>query len=190
MSDTQANAISDYPILDDVYLSDTELHSFETCYNNYFVRLVSGLRRLHGHDGFDAEDIAHRAFEKFALRLRETEIHNPEAFVWRVAQNLVLNHRRRERVRERHVEETAHTETLANENDLSPERILINNHELARVNAAIAALGERRRQIFLLRRVDGLNYTQIAEVMGISRNAVKKNLEKAVAEIDRFLAEN
>ena len=190
MSDAQANAISDYSILSSVYLSDAELYVFETCYGNYFARLVSGLRQLHGQDGFDPEDIAHRAFEKFALRLRETEIRNPEAFIWRVAQNLALSQRRGEQVRERYAEDTTHTEALANENDLTPERILIGNEELERVNAALAGLSERRRQIFLLRRLDGLNYTQIAELIGISRNGVKKHLEKAVAEIDRFLTDN
>ena len=162
---------------------------FERCYEEYFGRLVDGLHKLHGGHGFDAEDVAHRAFEKLAKRLAETEIHNPEAFVWRVAQNLALSIRRSQAVRQRHAEETLACNATTEINPLTPERAALAKEKLARVNAALLAMNERRRMIFLLRRIEGLSYTQIAERLGISRPAVARHLTKAVAEIDAFLSE-
>lgn len=186
MSDTQASSLPNPPLPGGDPLSDADHRSFETCYANYFERLVGGLCQLYGRDRFDAEDIAHRAFEKLALRLGQADIHNPEAFVWRVAQNLALRDKRSQNVRERYADVVASAETTG----VTPERVLIGLEELDRVNAALASLGERRRQVFLLRRLDGLNYTEIAEVLGISRPAVANHLAKAVAEIDRFLTES
>lgn len=168
----------------------TRQSPFEQCYEEYFGRLVEGLHQLHGPHGFDAEDVAHRAFEKLAQKLAETEIHNPEAFVWRVAQNLALSIRRSQAVRQRHADETIAAAATREPNTLTPERAALAREELARVNAALQAMDERRRLIFLLRRIEGLNYTQIAERLGISRPAVAKHLTKAVAEIDAFLSES
>lgn len=161
-------------------------HILETCYSTYFERLVGGLRQLYGYDGFDAEDIAHRAFEKLAIKLSQVKIHNPEAFVWRVAQNFALREKRQQRVYKRYASDLAPVEAT----HVTPERVLIGVEELDRVNAALASLSERRRQVFLLRRQDGLNYTEIAQALGISRPAVASHLAKAVSEIDRFLRES
>ena len=186
MSDIRASSFSDFPSSDNDPLSDADRSIFETCYTNYFERLVGGLRQLYGHDRFDAEDIAHRAFEKLALKLGRADIHNPEAFVWRVAQNFALRDKRSQGIRERYANDIASAETTG----VTPERVVIGLEELDRVNTARASLGARRRQVFLLRRLDGLNYTEIANVLGISRPAVANHLAKAVAEIDRFLTES
>ena len=186
MSDTLASSLPDFSPSGADALSDADRRIFETCYTNYFGRLVGGLRQLYGRDGIDAEDIAHRAFEKLALKLGQSDIHNPEAFVWRVAQNFALRDKRSQNVRERYADDVASAEITG----VTPERVLIGLEELDRVNAALASLDERRRQVFLLRRLDGLNYTEIAEVLGISRPAVANHLAKAVAEIDRFRTES
>lgn len=170
-------------ISEDTSLNDTNRDVFENCYANYFKNLVSGLHQLYGRNGFDAEDIAHRSFEKLAQRLSQTKIHNPEAFVWRVAQNFALRDMRAKNIRDGFADQTSKHELHC----ITPERDLLAIEELERVNAALTSLGERRRQIFLLRRIDGLSYTEIAEIIGITRPAVAKHLAKAVLEIDRFL---
>lgn len=185
MSYIQTNNLNGVSPLGDNPLSEADRRIFENCYTNYFERLVGGLRQIHGRDGFDAEDIAHHAFEKLAVKLGQSRIRNPEAFVWRIAQNFALRHKRGQSVRERYADDVASPETTS----LTPERVLIGSEELNRMNAAIASLSERRRQVFLLRRLDGLSYTEIGVMLGISRPAVANHLAKALAEIDCFLAE-
>ena len=171
-------------------LSANHRRVFEACYNTYFARLVFGLQQLHGSDGFDAEDIAHRAFEKLANRLGQTTIHNPEAFVWRVAQNFALQHKRGQAVRYRHAQQVADEPAAADSHHCTPERALLANEALVAINQSLLAMSERRRQIFLLHTIDGMNYTAIAAALGISRPAVAKHLAKAAAAIDRALAQS
>lgn len=184
--DTQNPSFQNFLLQGKTRLRNKNRHILETCYNTYFERLVGGLRQLYGYDGFDAEDIAHRAFEKLAIKLSQVKIHNPEAFVWRVAQNFALREKRQQKVCKSYASDLAPVEVT----HLTPERVLIGVEELDRVNAALASLSERRRQVFLLRRQDGLNYTEIAQALGISRPAVASHLAKAVSEIDRFLRES
>lgn len=161
--------------------------TLESCYTDYYATLVKGLTRLHGRDGFDAEDVAHQAFEKLADRLGKTDIRNPEAFVWRVAQNLALRLRRRERRREHLLAERAFIGDMAPAAAPAPDRLLSAEEDLFHINQVLGELSERRRQVLLLRCIDGLNYTQISDRLGISRKAVTNHLTKAIAEItDQF----
>jgi RNA polymerase sigma factor (sigma-70 family) len=52
---------------------------------------------------------------------------------------------------------------------------------LRAIEDALAALPERTRHIFLLNRVYGRSFSEIAQVVGISRRAVTKHMARAVA---------
>lgn len=53
---------------------------------------------------------------------------------------------------------------------------------------AIAELPPRRREVFLLHKIDGLSHSQVAERLGISRSKVEKHVMKALAHCrDRLL---
>ena len=170
-------------------LSSDQRRLLESCYDTFFAPLVSGLKQLHGSDGFDAEDIAHRAFEKLAQALGQTTIHNPEAFVWRVAQNFALQHKRKQSLDYRYAQNARNGAAGADRHEITPERMALADEELAVINRALLAMNERRRQIFLLHTIDGMNYTAIAAALGISRPAVAKHLAKAAAAIDHDLAQ-
>ena len=60
-------------------------------------------------------------------------------------------------------------------------------NELRRLLRAIAALPRRRREAFVMRKLDGLSYDEIALRMGISRNTVISQIVAAMAELDRRL---
>lgn len=47
----------------------------------------------------------------------------------------------------------------------------------------LQALPERTRVIFILRRLEGLKYQDIANRFGISVSAVEKHMERAVAQL-------
>ena len=52
---------------------------------------------------------------------------------------------------------------------------------------AIASLPARRREAFVLNRIEGLSYDEIAERMKISRNTVISTIVNAMADLDRKL---
>ena len=61
-----------------------------------------------------------------------------------------------------------------------PPSMQAENQELGmQIERAIAKLNEDQRMVFILREYQGLDYAQIAEVMGISEGTVKSRLHRA-----------
>jgi RNA polymerase sigma factor (sigma-70 family) len=72
--------------------------------------------------------------------------------------------------------------------DRSPERVLVGRQTIDDVLAALAELGERTRDVFILARLENLHHREIAQLHGISVSAVEKMMMKAMAHLAaRFL---
>lgn len=64
-----------------------------------------------------------------------------------------------------------------------PERTLMGVQRLQRVKAVIEAMPARRREVFLLHRVEDLTYPQIARRIGVSVKAVEKHIRLAMLQL-------
>lgn len=62
----------------------------------------------------------------------------------------------------------------------TPDRIVGGRQDLARLNAAISALPERTRQVFLLNRVHNCTYDEIAAALGTSYSTVEREIARAI----------
>lgn len=67
--------------------------------------------------------------------------------------------------------------------DRNPERILAGKQTIRDVLDALAELGERTRDIFILARLENLQHREIAAMYGISVSAVEKSMMKAMAHL-------
>lgn len=129
-----------------------------------------------------ASDLVHdiflRLWERTAGRLSE-----PAAYLTRSARNAAIDHVRAEK---RHGEMVA---GLLPEQYASPaprpDDVVSARQELSGIDDRLAALPPRTRHIFLLNRVHGRSFSEIAEVLGISRRAVTKHMARAVAACQR-----
>lgn len=148
--------------------------------------------RLRG-DG-DGEDILQELWLKLA-DIDASGIAEPLAYLYRAAENLVLDRRRsahRRTAREQewtkgHIE--GHLDA-ARDVQPSAERQLAARDQLRRVDAVLDALPERTAFAFRAVRIDGVPQKQIAAEMGISLSAVEKHLQRgyrAVLELKRQL---
>lgn len=122
-------------------------------------------------------DIFLRLWERATARLSE-----PAAYLSRSARNAAIDHIRTEK---------RHNEFMAgilpeqySTPAPSPDDIVSARQSLRSIDDALAALPERTRHIFLLNRVHGRSFSEIAEVLGISRRAVTKHMARAVAACD------
>lgn len=109
-------------------------------------------------------------------------IANPLGYLFRMADNLVLDHNRSDRRRARRDEvwtETAGSAVRGVSDQPSAEAALLARERLRIVAAAIEATGERTAAIFRRYRIDGIGQAEIAREMGISLSAVEKHLQKA-----------
>jgi RNA polymerase sigma-70 factor (ECF subfamily) len=108
-------------------------------------------------------------------------IADPLAYLYRTANNLMLD-RRRAQLRAQRRDHDWHT---AGEGELgiseapAGERILIAREQLAAAEAALNGLGERTEHVFRRFRIEGVSQREIADELGISLSAVEKHLQKA-----------
>jgi RNA polymerase sigma-70 factor (ECF subfamily) len=63
----------------------------------------------------------------------------------------------------------------------SPEGAAGDRQLIARLDAALAAIPARARQVLVLKRVEGWTYPEIAEHLGVSATTVQKDLRLAMA---------
>ncbi len=64
---------------------------------------------------------------------------------------------------------------------LNPERVLEGREAFARLRIVLGELKPKTREIFLLNRLDGLSYTQIAVRYGLTPSAIEKHMMTALA---------
>jgi RNA polymerase sigma factor (sigma-70 family) len=62
----------------------------------------------------------------------------------------------------------------------TPERIAADRQELRRLAALIGKLPTRCRDVFTLRKVQGLSQREVAQSLGIAESTVEKHLAKAL----------
>lgn len=108
-------------------------------------------------------------------------IRDPLPYLYRTANNLMLDRRRAEiRQARREVEYAGPSEEgEPASNAPHEERAMIAREELRTAQEALSALGERTEIVFRRFRLEGASQKQIAEEEGISLSAVEKHLQKA-----------
>lgn len=141
-------------------------------------RLLRSVVRVSGRAD-EAEDLLQSAFVRLEEYGRRAEVVSPRAFMVRVASNLARDDDRRLRARRECSVEVLDPATICDDHPLQHE-VFEARERLERVMAALESLGPRTRDIFLMHRVDGLKYREIAEIRGVSVSAVEKHIARAV----------
>ena len=159
---------------------------FSGVYRELFPLIFRVAFRIAGDRGL-AEDLAHEAF----LRLLNRDAPLPsvaETKYWllRVVRNLSLNHEKR-RARERRAVGRLEQEgpTLASPADTA----LMEAAARDEVQEALNELPHNMRTAIVLREYAGMNYRDIASVLGISEGNVKVRLHRARRHLARLLAD-
>jgi len=135
-------------------------------------------RRLRIAD--DADDIAQETYIRMMKYEGSREIKSPSAMLFRIAVNVANDSGRAALARcaADHLEiENVH---LVSEQP-SAERALLAEQHLDLVLDVIEDLPPKCKQVFLLSRVRGMTYPEIAEHCGISVKMVEKQISRAVA---------
>ena len=148
----------------------------ERLFRTYHETLVRYLTRRLGDRDW-AEEVAQ---ETFVRALRQETIVNERAWVFAVAHNLVRDGARKDARNRRHLEllaAEARTDRDA-EQDPEAQQTLERAQDAAMARRALEALGERDRQALLLKE-EGLDYGEIASVLGIEKASVGTTLSRA-----------
>lgn len=130
----------------------------------------------------DVEDLVQDVFARIVARDNGEPIEHLDGYVAKTAAS-VLADRGRQRAARRANRHMAFDPDLHAGEEIDPERVLSGRQELDWAAAALLALPERTRTIFVLRRLEGYSYREIAAHMGISVSAVEKHLVKGLRHL-------
>lgn len=130
----------------------------------------------------EAEDLTQEVFLRLLRRSGADQIEKPEAFLFRTAVNLIRDRARRGKTASSHLAELASQSEIE---VLSPERVLDSRQSLQSVLRALKELDDRTRDVFVLHRLEGLKYAEIAELYGVSVSSIEKYIIKALAHLAR-----
>lgn len=100
-------------------------------------------------------------------------------FLFTTSYRLVLNHYRREKIDKKHKEQLV-TDVV----DVALPDLIFDENELnSKIYAAIKALPEKQRIVFMMNRFEDQTYKDISEVLKISVKSVEKRMQRALINL-------
>jgi len=171
--------------LADVRAAQRDPAAFATLYRRYVDRVYGYCFYLLG-DHHDAEDATERTFLSAlaAIDRYRDEGATFRSWLFRIAHNQLAN-ALRARARRREAPIDAVDEPGIATSD--PARLVDVADEAHRLRAAVSRLSDDRRQVVVLRFVDGLTAREIGEVLGRSEGAVRVLQHRALRELAGIL---
>lgn len=161
-------------------MADTQARSVPEISRAYARRAekLGSIARRAGEQ--DSEDVMQDAFLQVVETSRREEVRKVDHLLARVARCVAID-----RVRRRSSRPTIYAPEMAEavEGGMDPERLLIGSQRLQRALSIIDKMPPRRREVFLLHRVEELTYAQIGRQVGISIKAVEKHIGLALKQL-------
>lgn len=128
------------------------------------------------------KDLTQEAFTRLWKNCASVLPQNAKGYVFKTANNLLINEYKHQKVVLQH--KAIPTVDRTNE---SPEFLLQEKELKARLEQAIADLPEKQRIVFLMSRIDKKTYKEIAEIIGISKQAVEKRMYNALDKLRQIM---
>jgi RNA polymerase sigma-70 factor (family 1) len=128
-----------------------------------------------------AEDMAQEAFIKLWQNCADVPLEKAKSYIYTIANNSSLNEIAHQKV----VLSYQKNNVLSDTNIENPEFVLEEKQFKTKLLTAIEKLNEIQRVAFLMHRIDGKKYAQIAEELNISVKAVEKRIHVAMTELKK-----
>lgn len=133
-----------------------------------------------------AQESTQEAFLRlFAARINSEGIENPRGWVFRVAHNIAVRLRTRERI---YQPLAADMERTLLDPQTNPELGAIEREQTIRFQEAVQNLSPQQQQCLYLR-AEGFRYREIADIMEISDSSVGEFLRRAITRLKKALHE-
>ncbi|NIZ00838.1 RNA polymerase sigma factor [Thalassospira lucentensis] len=133
-----------------------------------------------------ADDIVQDTFLRVVATPSLPEPEFAKSYLYRTANNLVIDHFRRERILSFVTDADKAFEFVADDTP-SPEQIAWSRQELARLQKILKTLPKPQREVFVLARVEGLTYVQIGEKLGIPSQTAFSRMVRALSLVKQAM---
>ena len=158
----------------------------EIVFSNFFIKNVKSLRNFlfykYGNKD-QAEDLTQEAFIKLWQNCAAVPIEKAKSYLYTIANNSSLNEIKHQKV----VLQYENNFTGLNKTNENPEFILEEKQFKDKLLKAIEDLNETQKIAFLMHRIDGKKYSEIAEELNISVKAVEKRIHLALVELRKTI---
>ncbi|WP_282054576.1 RNA polymerase sigma factor [Maribacter luteus] len=124
-----------------------------------------------------AYDAVQEAFARLWENCGKVAPAKAKAYVYTIANNLYLNVLKAEKVRLKYADRVKTTDHE------TPEYVMEEEEFKTRLDNALNGLPENQRITFLLNRIDGKKYAEIAEMEGVSVKAIEKRMHLALKSL-------
>ncbi|TAI49619.1 RNA polymerase sigma factor [Flagellimonas allohymeniacidonis] len=124
-----------------------------------------------------ANDAVQEAFVKLWENCSKVAPEKAKAYLYTVANNMYLNVLKAEKVR------LKYADTSNDRSNESPEFLMEEKEYKQKLDNALDSLPENQRTTFLLNRIDGKKYAEIAEMEGVSVKAIEKRMHLALKSL-------
>ena len=160
----------------------------------YHACRVELLRFLVARTGNASE--AEEILQEMWLRLgvsAEGPIANPRPYLYRIAQNLVVDRARARQRRARREQAWSNPQPSAGSNmdpidpSQSAEEAMIEREEIALLASAVSNLPDGARRVFTMHKLEGHSHSEVAQMLGISASGVEKHMAVAMKHLRRAL---
>lgn len=169
-----------------------DAEAFEQLVLQYQTAVYNLCLRMTG-DPEDAADMTQESFLKAWRNLDSFQGNSAfSTWLYRLASNTCLDHLRSVKRKPRLSLVMEDEDGEAQELEVAdpaptPEEQVIALDEQSRLKEALQALDEEQRQILILRAVNGLSYSEIAEVLALKEGTVKSRLARAREQLRKKL---
>lgn len=126
-----------------------------------------------------ADDIVQDTFLRVVTTPSLPDPQFAQSYLFRTAQNLVIDHFRRERILT-FVQEPDKAFEFVADDAPSPEQIAWSRQELRHLQASLNALPKNLRTVFILARLEGKTYVEIGEQLGIPTQTAFSRMVRAL----------
>ncbi len=126
-------------------------------------------------DTAESRDIVQETFIKFWENNKLHNLENPRGYLMKMAKNLTIDKIRRNKSKEKAVKELQIQSEL---NTTDSENGLESGNKMKQIIAFINTLKDKQREVFVLRELEGLTYTEISNYLEISESQVKVILHR------------
>lgn len=170
-------------------LTNKNQHKTNSAVLSAYKTHVEALRRFISRfvGKHDVEDVVQEAFLRAYNAESGKPIEQPKSYLFRIAKHVALNQlRQRSRKPTDYLEDLDSPDVLVNEWTLEDE--IMAQQKLGFHCAAVAALPPKCRKVYLLRKVYGMSYKDIAATLQISDSTVEAHISKGYARCDQYVA--
>lgn len=150
-----------------------EQEIFSGVYNKYSKDLHNYLYYKYG-EGLNPNDKTQDAFVKLWENCKKVKLSMAKAFLYKVANNMMLNEIKHQKVVLRHQKFKPRDYTHEN-----PEFLMEKEQYFKKYQLALSKLSEEQRVAFMLNKVEGKKHEEIAEMLGITRKVVEYRIYTA-----------